>query len=319
MGIAPFPTGKEPFVELADPELAAWLESQRGAPPMRAQSVADLRAGADARAATRPAEPELPVVTDLVVPAEGVAVPVRLYRPDDGPGPVVVFLHGGGGVFGSIATHDRAARRLAATAGLAVLSVGYRLAPENPWPAAVDDALAVIRWARAEGRPVVLAGDSAGGLMAAVACLRLRDAGEPQPAGQALAFPNTDLTFARPSVAAKATGWGLDADDARHFAALLVPDEARRADPRVSPLLEPDLTGLAPAVVVTAEHDPLKDEGDAYAARLAEAGVPVAHRTEPGMVHGFLTFDTVSPAAAAAGTRFFEDVGRLARSGQPAR
>lgn len=305
-----------------DAELTHWLAEQRGMPPMRTRSVTDLRAAADARAAARPPQPELPSVEDLVVPAgfspDGAAVPVRRYRPDrdgDAPGPVVVFLHGGGGVFGSIATHDRAVRRLAATAGVTVLSVGYRLAPENPWPAAVHDTLAVVRFARADGERVLVAGDSAGGHLAALACLFLRDAGEPQPAGQALAFPNTDLTLAQPSVAAKASGWGLEADDARYFASLLVPEAGRRADPRVSPLFEPDLSGLAPAVVVTAEHDPLKDEGDAYAGRLAAAGVPVVHRVEPAMLHGFLTFDTISPAAAAAGVRFFEDVGRLARVG----
>lgn len=300
-----------------DADLARWLDGQRGAPPMRARSVTALRAGADERAASRPPEPELPVVEDLMVPAgfspDGVAVPARRYRPDDAPRPVVVFLHGGGWVFGSIATHDRAARRLAATTGLTVVSVGYRLAPENPWPAAVYDTIAAVRHARADGSAVLVAGDSSGGHLAALACLFLRDAGEPQPAGQALAFPNTDLTLAQPSVAAKASGWGLDADDVRHLASLLVPDAARRADPRVSPLFEPDLSGLAPAVVVTAEHDPLKDEGDAYAARLAAAGVPVVHRVEPGMLHGFLTFDTISPGAAAAGVRFFEDVGRLAQ------
>ena len=131
------------------------------------------------------------------------------------------------------------------------------------------------------------------------------------PRAQILAFPNTDLTLSRPSVTAKATGWGLSADDVAWGAELWVPDPALRADPTVSPLYATDLSGLPPAIIVTAEHDPLRDEGDLYAARLAAAGVPVQHRCEPKMIHGFLTLDTVSPAAAQAAERLFADIARL--------
>jgi acetyl esterase len=198
-----------------------------------------------------------------------------------------------------------------------VLAVDYRRAPEHPWPAAVDDALAVLRWLRggqdviAASSGVAVAGDSAGATIAALTCLRLRDAGEPQPDLQLLACPHTDLTFAHPSVAAKAQGWGLDADDARWFAAQWVPDTTSRADPRVSPLHEADLAGLAPAVLVTAEHDPLRDEGDAYAASLIAAGVGVRHRCERGLVHGFINLDQVSEAAGDAGERLWRDVRSL--------
>ena len=242
-------------------------------------------------------------------------MPVRLYRPTLQPRPLLVYCHGGGWTIGDLESHDRLCRQLARGADVAVLAIDYRRAPEHPWPAAVQDALTVLRWARQAPErvgtsTVGVAGDSAGGNLAALCCLSLRDAGEPQPAVQVLAYPNTDLTLSRPSVQAKGTGWGLDADNARWFAEQWVPDPAGRADPRVSPLLEPDLTGLAPAVVVTAEHDPLRDEGDAYAAALSAAGVPVTHRTEAGLIHGFLGLDLISPAASHATERLIDDVRR---------
>jgi acetyl esterase len=243
-------------------------------------------------------------VTDLTIDGSP-PVHVRRYEPGDQPVGLLVFFHGGGWTIGSLATHDGTCRRLASLTGLAILAVDYRLAPEHPWPAAVEDALATYRWARDDapdrlGTTIVgVAGDSSGGNLAALVCLRLRDASEPQPSLQVLIYPNTDLTFAQPSVVEKATGWGLTAEGARWFAEQWVPDPARRSDPRVSPLLEPDLTGLAPAVVVTAEHDPLRDEGNAYAEQLAAAGVPVLHRVEAGLEHGFL-----HPGTSTAGDAF---------------
>ena len=162
---------------------------------------------------------------------------------------------------------------------------------------------------------MAVAGDSSGGNLAALACLRLRDEGGPQPAAQILVTPNTDLTLSQPSARQKATGWGLDSDDVAWGAELWLPDPALLADPGVSPLYAADLGGLPPAVVVTAEHDPLRDEGDAYAARLADAGVRVLHRTEAGMIHGFLSMERISPAAAAAGDRLFADVARSLGTG----
>ena len=135
--------------------------------------------------------------------------------------------------------------------------------------------------------------------------------GGPVPDAQVLVYPNTDLTLSQPSVSEKGTGWGLLADDVAWGAGQWVPDAAQRADPTVSPLHATDLTGLPPALVITAEHDPLRDEGEAYAARLAAAGVPTTYRREQRMIHGFLTLDTVSPAAAAAGNRLFADIARM--------
>jgi acetyl esterase len=143
--------------------------------------------------------------------------------------------------------------------------------------------------------------------------LWLRDAGERQPDLQALAYADLDLTLTQPSVEAKGQGFGFDADDAQWFAEQWVPDVRRRSDPRVSPLHEPDLAGLAPALVVTAEHDLTRDEGDVYAAALSAAGVAVLHRCEPGQVHGFINLDGMSDAARDCGDRLWGDVGRLLR------
>jgi acetyl esterase len=253
-------------------------------------------------------------------------VATRLYEPAPGARPLVVYFHGGGWVFGDLASHDRACRRLAHAADVSVLAVDYRRAPEHPWPAAVEDALAVVRAVRRGETPVdpsaglALAGDSAGGSIAALTCLWLRDAGEPQPDLQALIYADLDLTLAQPSVLQKAHGWGFDIEDARWFAEQWVPDATRRGDPRVSPLFEADLAGLAPALVVTAEHDLTRDEGNAYAAALASAGVPVRHRCEKGQVHGFINLDTVSDAARDAGERVWRDIAALLpgrTAGQP--
>jgi len=302
---------------LADAELAAFVESLRetAGPSARQLGPVAMREAQRKRVEARPRGPELAAVEDLVAPG---GVVVRLYRPTFEPRPLVVFLHGGMWTIGDLDSHDRACRRLSASAQSAVLAVDFRRAPEHPWPAAVEDVTHVVRWAfdhQAEltgaDRALVIAGDSSGGNLAALACLRLRDEGGPLPKAQILAFPNTDLTLSQPSVTDKATGWGLSVDDVAWGAELWVPDPALRADPKVSPLHATHLSGLPPAIIVTAEHDPLRDEGDLYAAHLTAAGVPVQLRCEPKMIHGFLTLDTVSPAAAQAGERLFADIARL--------
>ncbi|HUB37423.1 MAG TPA: alpha/beta hydrolase [Streptosporangiaceae bacterium] len=302
---------------LADAELAAFVEDSRSASQQspRELGAAATRAGQRARIAARPPGPVMADVHDLTTQG---GVPVRLYRPDTGPHPLLVFLHGGFWTIGDLESHDRACRRLALGAAVCVLAVDYRRAPEDPWPAAVDDVVHVVRWAAGDlpelpgaNGPLLVAGDSAGGNLAALACLRLRDEGGPVPDAQVLVYPNTDLTLSQPSVREKGAGWGLAADDVAWGAEQWVPDAVRRADPAVSPLNAADLAGLPPALVITAEHDPLRDEGEAYAARLAAAGVPTTHRREPKMIHGFLTLDTVSPAAAAATDRLFADIARM--------
>ncbi len=248
-------------------------------------------------------------------------MPGRLYRPDARPTAIVVYLHGGGWVIGDLATHDRACRRLAATSGLAVLAVDYRRAPEHPFPAAVDDATAALRWVTTQpadlgplnGRFAV-AGDSAGGTSATLACLRLRDEGsDARPDVQVLLYANTDLAMSGPSVTEKGHGYGLERADIEWFNSQWVPDRNRWRDPDVSPLHAPDLGRLPPAIIVTCEHDPLRDQGEAYATRLREAGTAVTLRREPGMVHNFMLWDLASPACAAAADQVAADVAAALR------
>jgi acetyl esterase len=252
-------------------------------------------------------------VRAVVVPGP-VPVEVRLYVPSPSPTALLVYFHGGGWVLGDLESHDGTCRNLAKATDFAVLAVNYRRGPEHPWPAAVDDAVVVTTWAKEHAGDLVgvtrvlVAGDSAGGNLAALACLRLRDEGRHLPDAQVLIYPNTDLTFSQPSVIEKSSGWGLEAADARWFAGQWVSEQAQFANPRVSPLFEPDLSGLPRAIVVTAEHDPLRDEGEAYASRLCEAGVVVHAWRERGLVHGFLGLTHISPTASAASARLYESV-----------
>jgi acetyl esterase len=303
----------------ADRELAELIAQVNSRPAET--DVGALRAGAAERAVARDKGPALSEVRDVLVPsAEGIpALAARLYRPQVGPAPLAVYAHGGGWTIGDLDTHDRICRRLARASGAAVLSVDYRLAPEHPAPAAVDDLVHALRWVAStppELGPapsaVAVAGDSAGGTLAALACLRLRDAdSEALPDLQVLVYANTDLTGPGASMRQKASGWGLDVSAVEFFNRQWVPDPRRWADPAVSPLRAADLRGLPAALVVTAEHDPLRDQGEAYAGRLREAGVPVDLRREDGLVHNFLMYDQFSPACARAADHLARDIGRL--------
>lgn len=254
---------------------------------------------------------ETRVPVGSVEDVEVAGLPARLYRPaGEGDVPTLVYLHGGGFVIGDLDTHDQTCRSLCAGADAVVLAVDYRLAPEAPFPAAVEDALAAVRWAADHldelGGTDVLAvgGDSAGGNLAAVAAQELRE----QVRAQVLIYPTTHLVGDYPSRTDNAEGYFLDmptmlwfsshylgASDAEALAALGVTED----DVRHSPLLG-DLAGVAPAVVVTAEYDPLRDEGEAYADALAAAGVPVDRTRYDGLVHGFIDMGLMSPAAADA-------------------
>lgn len=243
---------------------------------------------------------------DLRVPGPAGDVPVRAYVPAAGsaPWPLVVWLHGGGWMLGSIDTYRAPVRRLANAAGAVVLSVGYRLAPEHRYPAAVDDALAAVRWAAAEGDRVggdparlAVAGDSAGGNLAAVAARRLR--GELDLRLQALVYPVTDAGVDTESYRAFADGFGLTAATMRRFWDVYL-DGADGTEPDASPLRAPDLSGVAPAWVLTADHDVLRDEGEAYAHALERAGVPVTLRRWPGTIHGFLRWQEAAAVSREA-------------------
>jgi acetyl esterase len=279
--------------------------------------VGEVRAGLVERAAQKQPGPEMGSVRDIEV--EGL--PARLYRPRSEPLPLVLYLHAGGWTVGGIDSSDRLCRRLAVAADAAVLSLDYRLAPEHPWPASIDDAVAAMRWiaggpAELDGLgPWGALGDSAGGTLVTLACQRLR-AEDPAalPAIEALVYANTDLTGNQPSMRENAEGGGLDPAAVRWFNSQWVPEEARWGEEGVSPLAATDLAGMPPALVVSAERDPLRDELEAYAERLREAGVAVTARREPGMIHNFLQMDEGSPAAAAAADRLARELGDLLRA-----
>jgi acetyl esterase len=279
--------------------------------------VAEARAALAERAARKQPGPEMDSARDIEVDG----LPARLYRPRAEPIPLVLYLHAGGWTVGGIDSSDRLCRRLAATADAAVLSLDYRLAPEDRWPASVDDAVATMRWiagnpAELDGlRPWGALGDSAGGTLVTLACQRLRSE-DPMalPEVEALVYANTDLTGGHPSMRENAEGGGLDPKAIRWFNSQWVPDESRWGEEGVSPLAAADLSEMPPALIVSAERDPLRDELEAYAERLREAGVAVTARREPGMIHNFLQMDEASPAAAAAADRLARELGTLLRA-----
>jgi acetyl esterase/lipase len=271
------------------------------------QARARLRASSAAAAGPK----RLPqTIGDVAIPGPAGMIPARLYEP---PGiglehrPLIVYFHGGGWVIGDLDTHDSVCRFLAANAAAAVLSVGYRLAPEHPFPAAVEDAFAAFRWAAAEnarlgvdpGR-IAVAGDSAGGNLAAAVALLARDGEGPSPAMQVLIYPVTDAVGGQRSRGTFADGFLLTKTDMDWFEGHYLPADTDKADPRVSVLRAADLSGLPPAYVTTAGFDPLRDEGEDYAARMREAGVSVALRRHPGLIHGFAHMTEVSRTARAA-------------------
>jgi len=282
--------------------------------------VAEARAALEERAARKRPGPAMAVVREVEV--EGL--PARLYRPRPEPLPLVLYLHAGGWTVGSVASADRLCRRLAVAADAAVLSLEYRLAPEHPWPASVDDAVATMRWIARGPReldglgPWGALGDSAGGTLVTLACQRLRTEDRAAlPAVQALIYANADLTGSHPSMRENAAGGGLDPAAVRWFNSQWVADESRWGDEDISPLGAADLTGMPPALIVSGERDPLRDELEDYAARLRRAGNEVTARREQGMIHNFLQMDESSPAAAAAADRIGREVGDLLRATGP--
>jgi acetyl esterase len=240
--------------------------------------------------------PNVARVEERAFRGPGGSVPVRLTYPEgDRPFPGLVFFHGGGWVIGSIETHDALCRAITRAAGVAVASVGYRLAPEHKFPAAADDAYAAAAWVAERAgelgldpRRIAVGGDSAGGNLAAVAALKARDLGQPRLAFQLLLYPITNDDLETPSYLENAEGYMLARSDMAWFWRQYLADPSQGRHPHVSPLRAEDLAGLPPALVITAEYDPLRDEGEAYAARLAAAGVPTRLIRYPGMIHGFI-------------------------------
>jgi acetyl esterase len=259
-------------------------------------------------------------ITDSVMPGPAGSIPFRLYAPanevtEETPG--FIFFHGGGLVAGSIETHDRVAAALAEATACRLVSVDYRLAPEHKFPAAVDDAIAaaefVCREAAALGidaSRLVIGGDSAGATLAAVVCQHaLRHAG-PAIAAQCLICPVLDFEETSPSREAFAEGHLIDRATLEAYLADYLPDGADRADPRISPLRALNLSGLPPAIIHTAEFDPMRDEGNAYALRLTAAGVTVEHVCHEGMIHNFHAMGAILPQARLALSQIGEQVRR---------
>jgi acetyl esterase len=264
--------------------------------PVEESTPAEARESIRTRTAGLGPFPEVAAVTDHRVPVAGGEITVRAYSPGGpGPHPALVYYHGGGWVIGDLYTHDGLCRSLSAAAGCAVLSVDYRLAPEAKYPVPVEDSYAALLWIVANAgrlgidrRRIAVGGDSAGGNLATVMALLARDRRGPALRLQVLIYPVTDHDLDTASYRENATGYVLTRDAMRWFWDHYLAHEAQGREPYASPLRAPSLAGLPPALVITAEYDPLRDEGEAYAARLRDAGVPVTLTRYPGMFHGFV-------------------------------
>jgi acetyl esterase len=292
------------------PEIRALLDQQAasGRPPLHRQSVEEARAFhvQDAPALNGPPA-AVAAVVDRRIPGPAGELPVRVYTPEGSPPfPIVVFFHGGGWVVGTLDSYDPLCRALAAATPAVVVSVDYRLAPEHRWPAAVEDAYAATLWASHNAAALggaqhrlAVAGDSAGGNLAAVVALGARDRGGPVIAFQLLVYPVLDVAADTASWREFADGFYLTADGMRWYWDHYLGGADGRT-PDASPLQAAFVGGLPPALVIGAEHDILRDEGEAYAARLAEAGIAARASRYPGMVHGFFRWRAVTGAADVA-------------------
>jgi acetyl esterase len=276
--------------------------------PVEESTPAEARESIRTRTAALGPFPDVAAVVDHRVPVSGGEITVRAYSPDGpGPHPALVYYHGGGWVIGDLYTHDGLCRSITNAARCAVLSVDYRLAPESKYPVAVEDSYAALLWivANAERlgidrRRIAVGGDSAGGNLATVTAIGLRDGGGFAPRFQLLIYPGTDMRATAPSHTSNGQGYVLTADTIAYFRGKYVPDERQWIDWRASPLLHEDLTKLPPALVLTAGYDPLRDEGRAYADALSKAGVPTQYVCFERQVHGFITMGRVIEEANTA-------------------
>lgn len=290
-----------------NPQVEALLAFFAQMPPVDHATItpAEMRALNDNPMQMGP-PPQVARVEDISIALPGRTLPARLYVPEgagDAP-PLTVFYHGGGWVIGTLETHDGTARALARASGAAVLSVGYRLAPETPFPGPLDDCFDALVWAQAhaadlgvDGSRLAVAGDSAGGNLAAAVAIRARDAGGPALRHQLLIYPVTDTDFANASYVENGSGqFFLSAEMMRWFWNHYM-GGADATHPHAAVLRHTDLSGLPPATVLTAQYDPLRDEGMAYARALADAGVEVEADIAPGMIHGFFSMFEAVPDA----------------------
>jgi len=298
-----------------DPDAAAVYQAflESGRPPYDTVSPSEARElYLQGRVVSNPEPPELRSVAPLTIPAPDGAIPARIYTPlklrqNDGLVPCLVYFHGGGWVIGDLDSHDVVCRKLADAGELIVIAVDYRRAPEDKFPAAFDDAFTATKWIAANAKQLgidasrlVVGGDSAGGNLAAVVAIATRDAGGLAIAGQMLIYPVTDLSMTHPSHREPETSLLLSHSLIRWFRDQYVASAADIGDWRASPLKARTLAGLPRAYVLTAGADPLRDEGDEYAAKLKQAGVSVTYRTFPGQFHGFFTMGKLLEQANVA-------------------
>jgi acetyl esterase len=295
---------------MLDPQARALIDLmiKRGVPPTHTMTPTEARNFyRDRRGFTQPEPPALGDVRDLRTDA---SLALRLYKPLNASTtalPVLLYFHGGGWTIGDLDTHDVLCRQLCALAGVAVVSVDYGLGPEQRFPRAVDDCLAATRWVRqqatslgVDGTKLAVGGDSAGGNLAAVVALLMRDAGDAAPIFQLLIYPATDMRAVAPSHTTNGQGYLLTSNSISYYRANYISDPAKWSDWRASPLLAPDLSRLPPALVLTAGYDPLRDEGRQYADALSAAGNRVQYVCFERQVHGFITMGKVLDEANTA-------------------
>jgi acetyl esterase/lipase len=300
-----------------DPDAAARVAAFGTIPPMRERGLAAVRATVES--APLPDQmPAMASIRDAAIPGPGGSIPVRIYRPTTGSGqPALVYFHGGGLVMGSNHSFEPLARELASASGATVVAVDYRLAPESPPPAQFDDAYATTEWVSRNARDlgvdpdrVAVVGDSAGGSLAAAVALAARDRGGPAICVQVLLYPGLDRDMAASSVIALGDAPLLARDDIDYMHALADGTAGPPRDPYLVPAYASDLSGLPPAIVVTAACDPIQDWGERYAARLRDAGVQTTTTRYPGMYHGFL----MRADATARGRLAIAEIGALLRA-----
>jgi len=290
-----------------DQATAALLEelAASGLAPLQELTPAEARGRMAALRGDGPPGPDMAAVRGPRVLASGGFVPLRVLVPAGQPRGVIVYYHGGGWVIGGLDDYDKLGRLLARRTGCTVVLVDYRLAPEYRFPTAVDDSWAALRWAdrhraelAGEQAPLIIAGDSAGGNLAAIMAMRARAAAGPPIALQVLVYPVTDCDLESTSYRDPANQLMLSRDSMVWFWDHYVPDPDARLHPDAAPLRSANFADLPPAVILTAEHDVLRDEGELYATRLMKAGVPVSHRRFAGQMHGFFNMNDVLPGAA---------------------
>jgi len=295
-----------------EPEIRPIVEQLNSLPPLHTLTPQQLRD--NMRQGTKPSDPAGVSAADMMIPGPAGHLPLRLYRPNDVSNPgLCVFFHGGGFVMGDLETHDQMCRDIARAAQCAILSVQYRLAPEDLYPASIEDALAATRWAAANTRAlgcaeggVVIMGDSSGGNLSAATALSLRNQKEDLLIGQVLIYPVVDHYSGNwPSYRENAEGYYLTEKDMVNFWDNYLSDPAQAQDELASPVRTKDLSGLPPTMILTAEFDPLRDEAEAYGERLKESGGAVTCTRYDSVVHGFLRLANFSPT----GRKAIDDIG----------